>query len=464
MIYFVQEHCSEKFYEEDSEIIISEFNTIDSLEKRKIEVLFPESDDKRTLFSTDSFSNLDKVVYSFETENKLVNYGFYCQEDQSLFWESLFFAISFISERKSHKIKNIKMPISLFYSAINKTAHDSNFFTEIYEYLTSNLYNYYIYFVNFNEFIEFYRFFGNQPNKNFDYNTEILLTLAPRNELSNPLFIKGTELGIGETNLSSAEKWLEENLSLNKQETNNTTVYDEFLKKIKELGGDYNYYRKNLYNKAYNNNTVEKKYPDRCCWFIQGYPKYSTVLKCAKELSKDSLKQEFFRAFGYIYNEFGEQISRDLREFVKCKMNGKTRLAIVNLINTNENECKIKIKGYKKILERWKNEQNKRNKPRPFWTEEKFSSIIDNHKTRHCKKSIDRKLLFFLVFALDLNMSDAQKLFELSYCYLDKEGLYLLEDKILWKSLQFQQIYPNLKHTIFDTFIQQFATLQEVDW
>ena len=162
------------------------------------------------------------------------------------------------------------MPISLFYSATNKTAQDSNFFTEIYEHLSANLYDFYIYFVNLDEFIEFYRFFENQPKKNLEDNTEILLTLASRNELTNPLFIKGTELGIGETNLLSAKEWLEENLSPNMQETDNTTVYDEFLKKIKELGGDYNYYRKNLFNKAYNNNTVEKKYPNRCCWFIQG--------------------------------------------------------------------------------------------------------------------------------------------------------------------------------------------------
>lgn len=77
MIYFLQEHEFKKRYEEDSEIIISEFNTIDVFNKRLVEVLYPELENKINKFSKDSISKIDRLVYSFKTDKNTLNYGFY---------------------------------------------------------------------------------------------------------------------------------------------------------------------------------------------------------------------------------------------------------------------------------------------------------------------------------------------------------------------------------------------------
>ena len=460
MIYFLQEHEFKKRYEEDSEIIISEFNTIDVFNKRLVEVLYPELENKINKFSKDSISKIDRLVYSFKTDKNTLNYGFYFKGNQNLFWENLFFTISCISESKSSNIKNIKIPISLFYSATNKIAPDKNFFTEIYEKLSSHSYIYYIYFVNIEEFIKFYSFFENHSNKSIDGKSEILLTLAPKNELTNPLFIKNTELGIGETNLSAAQECLNENLSLNKQENENTSVYDDYLMYIntKDFAPYFHWnYNSRLWDTAYYNSEVDEKHSNRGYWFPQGYIKYSTVKTYADKKKKKNLEHKFSNAFGYIYyNGDDIQRSEDLKNFIKSKMKEKkkSRTAIVNSINTNELECITKIRGYKRILKKSKS---------PDWTLEKLSSVIDKHKSRHCRKFIDRKLLFFIVFALDLNMSDTQILFELSNCYLDKEGSFIKEDKILCDLLKFQQLFPNLKYSISNMFIKRLASSQKIE-
>ena len=363
-------------------------------------------------------------TFTFETSNF---FSFQHEKNIDKFWEVLLIKISEILESYPRKLANINMSIAMFYSLIDNMGFSSVFFSELYKHLSSYSVNFYISLEKRTDIESFYNSFNDYPKELLRENIKIILPLAQANELENPLLINETELGLGIADYSKIEDSIPNFINTTQEEVD-VDSYNFFLKEFsrEKVGkSKHDYYRKNLYNKALGRND----------WFKEGYVSYSTVLKCSSWLKilypSDSCdyskrREELFHCFGYNYSKNEGKLSADFKHFIKEKLKekSKTRHEIVDSFIKYESKFSSQLKKYKKIGD-----------GEDSWTESRISSLIDNHKIQKCRKIINRKLLFMLSFALELDIKETLKLFELCNCFLDKNGKYLIEDKILWDLL-----------------------------
>ena len=128
-----------------------------------------------------------------------------------------------------------------------------------------------------------------------------------------------------------------------------------------------------------------------------------------------------------------------------------TNEIIASFLNLYENILFDNLRGYKRIPGKTEHER--------AWSALELSSIKDNNPKQNRRQSIDRKLIFLLVFVLELNGKETEKLFDLADCFLDKEGKYLVEDKILW------ELIPNLslKHIAVKIFAEKLNSFDKIE-
>lgn len=255
----------------------------------------------------------------------------------------------------------------------------------------------------------------------------------------------------------------------------------------------------------------------------EGYVPYHKVLHCAQKLieskNEDKIRYipQLFNAFGYIYKSNGGKYTPELRTFLNTEVskikfinkeyqkNSKfndlfsvltseskkllkhnieafikksydeknvnknlynnleydpksrkylktTNESIASLLNLYEIILFDNLREYKKIP--GKTEQER------VWSALELSSIKDNNPKQNRRQSIDRKLIFLLVFVLELDRKETEKLFDLADCFLDKEGKYLVEDKILWELIPF---LSHLKHLAVKIFAEKLDSFDKIE-
>lgn len=294
-------------------------------------------------------------------------------------------------------------------------------------------------------------------------------------------------------------------------------IYEKFLYESftsKELGkSKHDYFVRHLYKKAHYY---------RGQMFKNNYPSYKKVIHCAEWLNENNhpeLVQEFCNAFGYVYKKNGGELTDEYRKFI----NEKIKALKTSLKNKNTESIDLfddvsdKFKEYAKVLkshvESRKGPDEKKEylnmvfdnykspKYNPKKSDEKnnttkitnktiaqcftdyenifsthilryrkitnakrkeifLSSIKDKHANQNRRQSVNRKLLFLLVFVLELNRKETEELFRMTDCFLDKEGKYLVEDKILWDLLP---ALPHLKHLTVAMFAKKLASFEEME-
>lgn len=293
-------------------------------------------------------------------------------------------------------------------------------------------------------------------------------------------------------------------------------IYEKFLYESftsKELGkSKHDYFVRHLYKKAYYSGQM----------FKNNYPSYKKVIHCAEWLNENNhpeLVQEFCNAFGYVYKKNGGELTDEYRKFINEKI--KALKATLRNKNTESidlfDDVSDKFKEYAKVLEShvksrkgpdekkeylnmvFDNYKSPKYNPKKSdeknnttkitnktiaqcftnyenifsthilryrkitngkWNEISLSSIKDKHANQNRRQSVNRKLLFLLVFVLELNRKETEELFRMTDCFLDKEGKYLVEDKILWDLLP---ALPHLKHLTVAMFAKKLASFEEME-
>ena len=294
---------------------------------------------------------------------------------------------------------------------------------------------------------------------------------------------------------------------------NYKNIYEKFFYEFftaKELGkSKHDFFVRHLFNKVH-------AYPGQM--FEDGYPSYKTVLHCAEWLRVNNHHQyisEFCNAFGYIYKKNGGFLDKNYRDFInkkikelkstrhnnnskgldlfddvtddykkfansikgslKNKKGQKEKIDFINMISnmisipkynkeksdTENDTTKITNKIIAQYFTEYENILSKNLSRYTMilnWNEFTVSFIKDNRI--HKRQFVNRKLLFLLVFVFELNRKETEELFKMTDCFLDKEGKYLAEDKILWDLLP---VLPHLKHLTVTMFAKKLSSFEEME-
>lgn len=416
MIYFI--HGFEWPYDIENTIRINEYNET-TLYPDKEKTIILHSAVRYTLNQNHNEIHFDKVIYKYKlSDNETVwNYGLVFNEND--FWQNIQLSINKLEEQTPN-IRNIRIPYSLFRKNC-KNLNCKDLLIKIYNELSENgQFDFFILLEQPSEVHNIYdNFESNDTDINiFDQNAKIIshLIYGQTNSLKNKTrLLKWKNINLGNIDL-------EENLLclVLTDEGKFENEIDEIKKSspdlLKHLDSLYDKYGKRKQLKNYSRDLREQVGK---LWIKIGYIKYGTVLRYdAKFAMKNPTdRSKFFSLFGYLPSSISDG---------KDDNNGNIPEGVSKLIIKYLNEKKFydKKRNVETLLDRLRNIEMLENNS---WTKAKLEKFTQKNRSK--KYSIDRRSLFSLVFALNLDYEEATRLFETSYCKL-KDSL-LLEDKIL---------------------------------
>lgn len=443
MIYFI--HGFEWPYDKENTIQINEYNQPDLKHVNKNgeevfylkEIIFPRWDNIDSFI--ESYKNkedilLDKVIYKYEPSDDEIVWNYGLVFNDSNFWQNLKLSIDKIVEQ-TPDIRKIRIPFSLF----EKNCQNLNckdLLVKIYDELSEK--EQFDFFIVLEELSEIHSIYDNfecsdTDLKIFDDDAKIISNLiyAKTNSLKNKIRLlkwKNIDLEIEEIQLyfvvADKRKFDCEIEEIIKEIKNNPPNLGNRLEEIYVKYGKGKYL--NNYTRDIRNKVISDKYPD---WINSGYIHYKTVLKYDAEFQiPEPNRSLFFSLFGYLppviscveknYGKIPKDVSELINEYSKQNFESKY---------VERKTHKMKACSNQKT-ETLLTKLQKINIPRNYsWTEYKLQKFTQ--KNRSEEYLIDRRALFSLVFALNLDYEKATDLFETSYCKL-KDSL-LLEDKIL---------------------------------